>query len=74
MRFINTSTLKFEERELTLGLVYAILSHRWGTDEVSYQDWLDDKKRDGPGYTKIIEFCRLANGRGYKIAWVDTCM
>ena len=61
---------------MTLGLVYmyAILSHRWGTDEVSYQDWLDDKKRDGPGYTKIVEFCNLANYRGCHLAWIDTCM
>ena len=79
MRLINTSTLEFEEYlgvppRLDDGKGYAILSHRWSKDEVSHQDWLDGKKRDGAGYAKVVEFCSLAKKNGYQLAWVDTCV
>jgi len=40
MRLINTRTLKLEEFIGQQIPQYAILSHTWGDEEVSYQDWL----------------------------------
>ena len=64
---------------------YAILSHRWGDDEVSYQDFLAGKKKGGAGYAKILACCnyaaadtttyrshRLLRGR-FERVWSDTC-
>ncbi|EXF77987.1 HET domain-containing protein [Colletotrichum fioriniae PJ7] len=52
---------------------YIILSHTWGSDEVTFQD-LDrpdhTKKR---GYVKIDGICCLAARNGIKWVWVDTC-
>lgn len=53
---------------------YAILSHTWERDEVSYRDMQDlsvaQRKR---GFKKIEMCCRQAAVDGYKWAWVDTC-
>ena len=68
---------------------YAILSHRWGEDEVSYEDFVlaqqpakllpawqaaEAKRiRARTGYWKIVDFCRTASGLGYPYCWIDTC-
>ena len=74
MRLIDTTTLQFEdvqfEDHMHTWEKYAILSHRWGDDEVSHQDYLDKKKHTGSGYAKIINFCRLAKQNGLDWAWV----
>lgn len=70
MRAINTTTLQFRD-DLAYGDgSYAILSHRWEDDEVSYQDYLEGHKRDSVGYAKIMNFCELARLRGHEWAWV----
>jgi hypothetical protein len=56
---------------------YAILSHIWEEEEVSFQEMsrfnhdvtLEDKK----GYKKIKGCCELARKDGYDWVWVDTC-
>ncbi|TGJ88051.1 hypothetical protein E0Z10_g720 [Xylaria hypoxylon] len=45
MRFINTITLELEDR-LEIIPRYAILSHTWGDEEVTLQDWLTPETRD----------------------------
>jgi hypothetical protein len=35
---------------------YAILSHRWGTEEVTFKDLLDGTSKNKAGYSKI-QFC-----------------
>lgn len=54
---------------------YAILSHTWGKDEVSYADMKNDQAtaRLKDGYAKIEYTCRQALLDGYECAWVDTC-
>ena len=56
---------------------YAILSHRWGSDEeeVSFADIQKPKflLRRKKGYEKIKRCCAQALNDGYKYAWVDTC-
>ncbi|KAI0479901.1 vegetative incompatibility protein HET-E-1 [Xylaria cf. heliscus] len=52
---------------------YAILSHRWGPDEVTFQDLGDDTASSKHGYDKI-RFCSEQAWRdGLSYFWVDTC-
>lgn len=60
MRLINIHTLKIEE---FLGSVppYAILSHTWGTEEVTLQQYQDGSATSKAGWRKIVDFCALLN-------------
>lgn len=54
---------------------YAILSHTWNqdSDEVVYQDILNDRAKDKIGYKKI-KFCATQAGKdGLRHIWVDSC-
>ncbi len=52
---------------------YAILSHTWEDEEVSFQELEAGKGRDKAGWKKI-EFCsKQANIEGVRFIWVDTC-
>ncbi|KAI0974110.1 heterokaryon incompatibility protein-domain-containing protein [Xylaria arbuscula] len=55
---------------------YAILSHTWGDEEVSFRDWqrepVDDVGRK-EGFTKIKYCCQQAASDGLEWIWVDTC-
>ncbi|KAG2347895.1 hypothetical protein BDR05DRAFT_591395 [Suillus weaverae] len=50
-------------------LKYAILSHRWGESEPTFQDL----NREGAGYKKLEKFCAKAKEHGCDLAWSDTC-
>ena len=54
---------------------YAILSHTWGPDseEVTYQDFLDDTGKEKTGYNKIRFCAEQASRDGIQYSWVDTC-
>lgn len=52
---------------------YAILSHRWEDEEVSFQDVRSPTAPRKAGYAKIVQCCRQAVRDGYSFAWVDTC-
>ena len=61
---------------------YVILSHRWGEQEVGYDEIvelakMDKEKRDEirqrDGYRKILDSCKQAEKDGYEWLWVDTC-
>lgn len=52
---------------------YAILSHTWTDQEVTYQDLISDAGEKKPGYEKI-KFCgEQATRDGLRYFWVDTC-
>ena len=80
MRFLNTSTLQFEEvADSSLGVEqnkYAILSHRWGParDEISFAD-IDEGREIShkKGFAKLKGFCDLTASLGYRYGWDDTC-
>lgn len=75
MRLINAETLGLEDFTLREIPPYAILSHTWADEEVTFQDvtaghpGLASKK----GYGKVVQTCRLALQQGLAYAWVDTC-
>ena len=74
MRLLNTKTLQFAEFYDSDIPHYAILSHRWGSDEVSYSDFVACQNKDTAGYVKIIEACELAaDYYDYDWIWIDTC-
>ena len=74
MRLINTNTLKIHEFiDHRHAPEYAILSHCWGSDEVSFKDYTKEKIQHGTGYTKIISCCAFAKTRGRAWVWIDSC-
>ncbi|KAK3321740.1 heterokaryon incompatibility protein-domain-containing protein [Apodospora peruviana] len=82
MRLINTETLLLEEFPGDFNSRYAILSHTWEDDEISFQEMLVATRTDGlpglairkkAGFRKISEFARVAAGHGFKYVWADTC-
>ncbi|KAJ5397273.1 hypothetical protein N7509_005386 [Penicillium cosmopolitanum] len=51
---------------------YAILSHRWGAEEVTLQD-IKSANTEGKGYKKIKGCCKIAKDEGLEFVWIDTC-
>jgi hypothetical protein len=73
MRLLNTETLQlslFHEEPFPK---YAILSHRWGQEEVYFQELETGLGANKSGYQKIKAFCIKARERGFSWCWVDTC-
>ncbi|RGP75372.1 hypothetical protein FLONG3_5763 [Fusarium longipes] len=73
MRLINTKTFELHEFFSENTPPYAILSHAWGDQEVTFQDWQNRQQvtqRDG--YTKIVKACSEALNRNLEWLWVDT--
>lgn len=73
MRLLDTSTITLHEFHGLDIPPYAILSHTWGKEEVSFQD-LPLVKLQGPArYSKIARCCALAASEGHQYVWIDTC-
>ena len=52
---------------------YAVLSHTWGSEEVSFEDVVSKSGREKAGFKKIL-FCKEQAARdGLQYFWVDTC-
>lgn len=88
MRLIDTSTLILHEFFDSDIPQYAILSHTWGPEEVSFQEWVDLTDTDGcqcgksqrrekiqskAGYQKVVACCRQAQKDHFQYLWADTC-
>ncbi|KAI1422638.1 heterokaryon incompatibility protein-domain-containing protein [Xylaria sp. FL1777] len=74
MWLIHIDTLTLHQVSDADSARYAILSHTWEEEEVTFQDLQDlDKARKKKGFGKILETCRIATSRGLQYAWVDTC-
>ncbi|KAI1753483.1 heterokaryon incompatibility protein-domain-containing protein [Xylaria castorea] len=78
MRLINTTS--FELKEFIGDPTnprfprYAILSHTWEQEEVSFQDIQNlDVAEKKAGFSKIAKCCEAAVDEGLNWAWVDTC-
>lgn len=68
MQLIRTSTLKLEEFFDSRTPEYVILSHTWGRNEISFQEFQNGALND-----KILNCCKQAQKDGFQYAWVDTC-
>ncbi|KAK1655587.1 heterokaryon incompatibility protein-domain-containing protein [Colletotrichum phormii] len=76
MWLVNTDSLALKEVSEPSSIKYAILSHTWEDDEVTFQDFQDVEQtgaRYKSGFSKIEKTCELARQRGLQYAWVDTC-
>jgi hypothetical protein len=73
MRLLNTATIELHEFEGADTPDYAILSHRWETDEVPFQDMKTGEVFRKEGYEKIKGCCLQVAKDGWQYAWIDTC-
>lgn len=89
MRLINISTLELEESKPDRIPSFAVLSHTWGDEEVSYSEMINPDRTlltGKHGYQKIVEFCEFVKQENEKrdpdesrphlrldYVWVDTC-
>jgi hypothetical protein len=80
---------KMLEEEVLPHLKYAILSHRWLSNEPDLStatnhlsEWLmhSDSNNSSlpirplePAQQKLVMFCKIASKLGYRLAWADTC-
>jgi len=73
MRLINSWTFGLEEFDEGDTPQYAILSHTWEEEEVTYRDMqVLEVARDKWGFTKIWRACELATEQDLKYVWIDT--
>ncbi|KAH8800328.1 heterokaryon incompatibility protein-domain-containing protein [Xylogone sp. PMI_703] len=76
MRLLNVKTFEFEEFIGKVGNgipLYAILSHTWDIEEVSFEDYVGQQCKSKKGYNKIYNCCRVAESEGFQYVWIDTC-
>ena len=76
MRLLNAQTFQLEPftGPIPSGLPYAILSHTWVTDEVTFEDMKDlSTARTKKGFAKIEAASRMAINHSVQYLWVDTC-
>ncbi|KAI0378113.1 HET-domain-containing protein [Hypomontagnella monticulosa] len=77
MWLLNTETHVLEEfsEAQVSSRSYAILSHVWGSEEISFKDFEGNQAglRSRRGWGKIVRFCDTARKHGLSHAWIDTC-
>ena len=73
MRLLNTTTRKLEEFGGNNIPLYAILSHTWGKNEITFQDIEGGDAEEKVGYEKVRKTCSRAADDGFKYVWIDAC-
>lgn len=76
MRLLDARTAELHEFFDPTIPLYAILSHRWGEDEVTYQDIATPhsyRVNAKAGWRKIVHTCQQALADGLDYVWIDTC-
>ncbi|KAE9969571.1 hypothetical protein BLS_005313 [Venturia inaequalis] len=76
MRLLNSTSLCFKEfLTATDRPAYAILSHTWGDEEITFEDVKrgESHYKKKQGYSKLEGCCRKAREDGYEWVWIDTC-
>ncbi|KAK6383621.1 hypothetical protein LTS17_002913 [Exophiala oligosperma] len=73
MRLIHTRTCRLQDFSQGEIPPYAILSHTWGEEEVSFQDMSSARCQRYKGYAKILQACKVAVRDGLEYIWIDTC-
>lgn len=72
MWLLNAHTKELEPFVDERAVTYAILSHTWGEEELSFQTIQQPGYGSKKGYQKIAYTCRQALKDGYDYVWVDT--
>ena len=73
MRLLETTTFELKEFFGSNIPEYAILSHRWDDDEVTFRDVQRHQNPTAGGWAKIRSACAFARERGQSYLWIDTC-
>ncbi|KAI1162507.1 heterokaryon incompatibility protein-domain-containing protein [Nemania serpens] len=73
MRLLNVKTGLVKEIAHPREHRYAILSHTWDDEEVSFSDMSSPRCKAKGGYEKIKMAMKLADEDGLHYVWVDTC-
>ena len=73
MYLLETTTIQLREFEGSNTPPYAVLSHRWGAEEVSFRAIQDRSGKKLAGWQKIKACCKLAASEGHAYVWIDTC-
>src|SRR5579862_1396337 len=73
MRLLNTTKRKLEEFASNEIPLYAILSHVWGKNEITFQDIEGADAEKKVGYEKLGKTCSMAADHGFDYVWIDTC-
>jgi hypothetical protein len=73
MRLLHTK--KFELQEFMPREVpnYAILSHTWGEEEITFQNMKTSEVTNLQGYEKVSKACSVAVADEFDYIWIDTC-
>ncbi|KAK7462449.1 hypothetical protein VKT23_008048 [Stygiomarasmius scandens] len=73
MRLLNTETLQVKEFEADIPR-YAILSHTWEKEEITFQDIQDlEAAKFKHGYIKVWNACLHARRYNFEWIWIDSC-
>ncbi|KAF5333987.1 hypothetical protein D9758_017522 [Tetrapyrgos nigripes] len=73
MRLLNTNTLKLAEFYADIPR-YAILSHTWEKEEVTFQDIQNlETARLKAGFVKVWNACARARDYDFEWIWIDSC-
>ena len=73
MRLLHTTNHKLEEFKAHEIPLYAILSHTWGENEVTFQDIKGADVKNEERCKKIRNTCTIAADHGFDYVWIDTC-
>ncbi|KAL9621542.1 MAG: hypothetical protein Q9160_004072 [Pyrenula sp. 1 TL-2023] len=78
MRLLNVTTFELREfRQRASRPKYAILSHRWFDQEITFDSFSASDLQDGrlrtPQLDKIRGTCRIAKGDKLEWVWIDSC-
>lgn len=75
MRLINCDTFALEEFYGDDVPKYAILSHTWTKEEVTFAEFTSGNElfRQKEGFKKVYFTCMQALKDGFHYAWIDTC-
>ncbi|KAH7237302.1 heterokaryon incompatibility protein-domain-containing protein [Fusarium solani] len=71
MRLLHTTEHKVKEVKTTAQ--FAILSHTWEKDEITFQDIERPGADEKEGYNKLRNACSVAAADGFDYIWIDTC-
>ncbi|KAI1849710.1 hypothetical protein JX266_004659 [Neoarthrinium moseri] len=75
MKLLDSASLQLREFADKAVPPYAILSHTWGSHEVSHDEMIQPNAitKEKFGYIKIGRFASKAREGGWNWIWVDTC-
>jgi hypothetical protein len=72
MRLLNVHSLEFRNFHGSDRPPYAIASHRWIGEEITFQQFSDRETRpqikDTPGFKKVLSFCEFMRDWGKDIS------